>query len=78
MKTATDCECYICGFEWTTANNSFNESSELSVPAHFLKVIRRKSKLVVHNLKMLQRKAIVIDVENEIYVSFSPNNYRSQ
>ena len=76
VKAAT--ECYICGFEWKTANNSFNESSELPVPAHFLKVIRKKSKLVVHNLKMLLRKAIVIDVENEIYVSFSPNNYRSQ
>ena len=76
VKTGND--CFVCGYEWTMSKNSFNEPNEQPALQHIFALSKRNSNLVVHNINNFNRKVIVIDIGNQVYGSFFPNNYKTQ
>ena len=71
-------ECYICGRVWVIGDNGFHKENGPPIAYHISKVLKKRSKYIFCEITKIKQKAIVIDTQEQVYLTFIPNNYEIQ
>lgn len=61
-------KCYLCGCEWVTCDNDFNEDNEAPIVEHILKIVERKSDLIIHDIDTFDFKLMVLNTGEQLIV----------
>lgn len=69
---------YVCGFEWEVDLNDFG-TDDFNRPAvqHIFKVVKKNDILIIQSFHNIQKKMMVLDTGEKVYITYLPNNFES-
>ncbi|KAL7297544.1 hypothetical protein TKK_0009904 [Trichogramma kaykai] len=68
-------ECFICGCKWKIIMNTFgNDEHGTPILQYIYKVDKKETSLEIWPMNAIEKKVLVLDIKEVVYISYPPNN----